>query len=300
MADLAKAPPNVLLGEGITAGDEDVSIELSGEGAETTATETGGTEEQAQAQTAVEKEASDAGWVTESEWVEQHGSSKGWKSADDFMDVRRNMMPILSKENKAMRAELEQIKREREAEKKERAELNSKFERDQLKAQLRQAREDQDWDKVDELADKILDLRVAEKVAPQPAATAPAIDPEVKRDFLEFQGRNSWLTPGTRLAKLFAVQLESVMRAGAYDSNIDAMEVAKKMLKSQFPEEFPASRRAPMAEGRGQHGNANGTTRSWSSLKPEIKAEYDKFADGWPKAQKEEALRNMPADYFRS
>src|SRR4029077_181322 len=125
----------------------------------------------------------------------------------------------------------QKMEAEREQEKKDRAESQSRYERENLKAQLKQAREDNDWDKVDEISDKLLDLKVAEK-APQAAVKAQPIDPEVQRDFTEFADRNPWVKTDKKLAKLFAVQLKNVMDAGAADSIPEAMETAKKMLRS--------------------------------------------------------------------
>lgn len=294
-------PPNLVADLDTKPEDEDVTIQV--ESAGPAETETGGQEKTAdsvQQPDAAEEEARQAGWVSEDEWKERHnGSAKGWKPASDFMEFRAGFLPIVSRENKQLRAELDTIKKERAEEKRQNEENRTNYERANLKAQLKQARDDNDWDKVDEISDKLLDIKVAEK-APAKTPAAQTIDPEVRRDFDAFSAQNPWLTPGSRLGKLFAAHLETVMRAGAADNYLDAMETAKKMLKASFPEEFPAARKTAMVENRGENGHVNGTTRSWSQLKADVKEEYEKFLVNNPKITKATLLKEFPADYFRS
>lgn len=284
--------------------EADVTVEIEGTGA--AEAETGGEKEadnsgdDGAGAAAIEEEARKTGWVSEDEWKDEHGGgTRGWKPAADYLEFRAGMLPIQLRENKELRAKVDRMEKERAEEKRQNEENRSRYERESLKAQLKQARDDNDWDKVDEISDKLLDLKVTEKAAPA-AKAATAIDPDVQRDFNLFSSQNPWLKPGTRLGKLFAAQLESVMKAGAADGPLDAMETAKKMTKALFPEEFPSARKVPMAETRGENGHSGATTRSWSQLKADVKENYEPFLKSNPKVTKEMLLKDFPAEYFRS
>jgi hypothetical protein len=264
--------------------------------------EEGGEEEGVRAEAVppeVEKEAREAGWVPKEDWVHTHGNEKGWKSATDFVDFRRNFLPLAQRENRELRAQLAKIQQEREQEKKERAEAEANYQRQSLKLELKQARDDGDREREDAILDKLFDLKVADRAKPAPAAAAPS--PEVQRDILDFAGRNPWLKANPRLAAVFAVQLKAVNDTGAAPSLPERLEMAKDFTRRMYPEEFPGNRRTSMAESGGEHGHVNGSNkRSWSDLKPDIKAEYEDFVAKTKGVTKEALLREFPSEYFRS
>ena len=253
------------------------------------------------AEDVAEQEARQSGWVSKDEWVETHGSDRGWKSASDYVDFRKAFVPILSKENKELREKIKKLE-ERDAQR-EQAEAESKrnFERSSLQLELRQARDNNDWDKADEIAGKLLDLKLAEK--PKAVPPPQAIDPEIQRDFLEFQGRNPWLKTDKRLAQVFGVQLKGIMETGGFDSIPDALESARDMVKRMYPEKFPAARRSAMAESGGESHTGAKRTVSWSQLKPDVRQVYDKFVADTPGVTREMLLKRFASDnpeFFRS
>jgi hypothetical protein len=299
----AKAPPNEFLDASVTTPpsedvvvdtNDDVTIEVAPESTETEV-EAKPEPKTPEVEPEVEQEARSSGWVSKDEWLEAHGSDKGWKSASDYVEFRRNFLPIISKENKELRKRLEQLERERATERTQQEQAKAQLAREQLRLEMRAAREDGDWDKVDALTEKLLDLRVAEK--PKPAPGPVPIDPEVQRDYNEFAKRNPWLNTDKRLTKVFAIQLKGIMDTGAADSIPEAFEDAKDLVKRMYPEKFLA--RKAMAESGGESGTNNRTTRSWSQLKPDVRASYENFLEDNPKVKKEDLLRRFPADFFR-
>jgi hypothetical protein len=264
-------------------------------------TETSGESASPSAETAaLEQEARQSGWVAKQEWVDQHGSEKGWKSAEDYIDFRRNFLPIVTRENKELRAKIAALEAKETQREAQQREAKVSTDRQILRAQMRQAREDGDWDKVDEITDQLFDLKVAEKTPPVAAKTAPPVDPEVQRDFLEFTARNPWVKTDQRLAKIFAVELKNVMEAGIAESYPEAFEEARDRMRRLYPEKFPTTRRTSMAESGGERGAGKNGSRSWNDLKPEVKAEYEKFLEDTPKVKREELVKRFPAEYFRT
>jgi hypothetical protein len=245
-----------------------------------------------------EVEARQNGWVDKDQWVENHGNEKGWKPADEFLDFRRNFLPILSKENREYRERIKKLEDALAKRDEQEAESRRNLERSTLQIQLRQAREENDWDKADEVANKLLDLKLTEK--PKAAPSVPALDPEVQAGVMDFGKRNSWLQTDPRLAKVFARQLKVIVESDPNLAPIEALEDAKDMVKRLYPEKFPSGRRTAMAEGGGESGASGRTTRSWSQLKPEVRAEYDKFVEMNPEIKRENLLKRFGPEMFRS
>ncbi len=249
-----------------------------------------------------EQEALAAGWVTKQEWVERHGSEKGWKPATDFMDVRRNLMPLVQRENRELRAKLDALEAKIAEKDATEAKARADYERSSLKLELKQAREDGDWDRVEALTDKMLDLKVAEKAAPVArSGSAPTPNPEVQRAFVDFASANKWVNTDDALARQFAIEVKNIIEATPKLPIEDVLREAKEALVSRYPHKFNG-RRTAMAESSGSPGNGSGTgRRSWSDLKPEYREAYnDKYFQMNPEVKRENLLRHMPADAFRN
>ncbi len=275
---------------------DDPSIEIPG------SEEEGRDERRPVIDTAAEDEARSSGWVTEAEWKEQHnGSLKGWKPASEFNEFRSAMLPLVSKENKALRAELAAIKEKFAAQEAEQAKAALVLRKETLRQQLRTARDSGDADAEDRIMDEMLDLKTSEKAKPAPQNNG--IDPEVAKSVQQFGERNPWLKTNPVLMKNFTVELKAIKDAGAADNIGDMLEIAKERVKRMYPEQF--SRRTSMAETDGEDRAASsrpGTFR-WSDLKAEYKDAYDdKYFRDNPLVKKENLLKRFaqsPKDYFK-
>jgi hypothetical protein len=247
----------------------------------------------------IETEARDGGWVSKEEWVETHGSERGWKSAEDYVDFRRAFVPILSKDNKALREEVRKLKEQLDKRDADEAASRVEFQKQSLQLELRQARENNDWDKADEIAGKLLDLKLAEK--PKAVPSAQPVDPQVQQDFLAFQERNAWIKTDQRLARIFGIQLKSVMEMDPTTPVPEALEQARDMTKRLYPEKFP--RRTAMAESGGDAPAGSRRQVSWSQLKPDVRQTYEKFIEDTPGLTRELLLKRFARDnpeFFRS
>src|SRR5208282_6587705 len=107
---------------------------------------------------AEENSAREAGWVPEDEW---NGDPKRWRSAADYLAVHERVMPIVQRELKATRAELAALKAERQADLQAREQRTREIERETLRMELKEAQTDGNWDRVNEIMEKMLDLRQA-------------------------------------------------------------------------------------------------------------------------------------------
>ncbi len=250
---------------------------------------------------AVEKEALAAGWVTKDEWVARKGSEKGWRPAEQYMEVRSHVLPVVSRENRELRAQVAEMRAKMEARDRAEAEQKANYERTSLKLELKQARDDQDWDRFDALTEKMLDLKVAEKTAPVAARPAAnAIDPEVQRAFVDFAAANPWVKDDPFLGKRLAIEVKNILEADPKMAVDDVLREAREEIVTRYPHKFNG-RRTAMAESGGESGTASSGKRSWNDLRGEWKEQYtDKYFKMNPGVTRELLLRNMPPDAFRN
>lgn len=293
-------PPNALLDAGLNAaGDEDADVSVTidpPEGDETPPADGKDAEREA-----VQVEARGSGWVSKEAWVEKHGNDKGWRDADQWVDYRRNALPIVQAENKELKTRLAALEQKDMDRDRQQAEREVEYQRQSLRAELRAARESENWDKVDEISEKLFDLKLKTPAAP---ASGRGADPATTAAFNAFKDRNSsWFVPGSETAQQFGVEMRAVCEANPQLSIADALERAKDRFRRLYPEHFPARGRAPLVEGGGEHGASVNGTRSWSQLKPDYREQYERMAEGMqPKALesfKKQVLSTATKDVFK-
>ena len=247
-----------------------------------------------------EVEARNNGWVPKEQWVETHGTDKGWKSAEDFVEFGRNFGPIIRKENKELRKQVAEMAQKLAERERKEQEAEATLARERLKYELKAAREDGDRDREDEIIDKMLDLKVAAKTAPA-AQVAPPVNPEVEREVLDFQARNPWFNTDQKLSRVFTAQVAMLKQADPAMGVTEVLGEARDIVRRMYPEKFPAGRRAAMAEAGGESNTVrvNGQ-RSWADVKPEYREAYnDRYFEMNPEIKRENVLRRLPADAFR-
>jgi hypothetical protein len=247
----------------------------------------------------VDAEAREAGWVPKEDW---NGPAEKWKPAKDFLDFRDHVLPTVQKENrelKARLARLEQAHREREENIRQ---AEARIERDSIKRQLREARAEGNDELVDQLEDKLFDMR-----SPTPARQSNnEMPPETKAAWDAFRSDNPWVEKDQGLGGAFARQLKLIIDTRTANSPEEAFTIAKDEVRRMYPERFKPRQSTAMAEGGGSRGTpppANG--RSWNNLTPAARSAFDDQLDQMNltgKAREESKariLRDCDAEHFR-
>ncbi len=265
-------------------------------------------EETAQAELAKSR-----GWVAEKDWK---GKGK-WVSASEYNERHETLLPHLARENRTLRerererdarlqaaeAEIAEFRKFRD----EQAEARTKIEHQTLLSQRAQAIENNDTQRIVEIDDQLMDLKVQAKTAPKPQQKqANQVDPNVKRILDDFLEENPMFKdPDMQEALNEAAVL---MRAsGSQLQNRDFLEKAKGKVQRWYPDKFTTPRRPAMAEMSGSPSSAaSNAKRSWNSLKPDAREALDSFIANSVVHQKmglEKArasvLANADDSYFR-
>jgi hypothetical protein len=239
-----------------------------------------------------QEEARKHGWVPKEEW---RGPAERWRPASEFLDVRNNVLSLVREENQQLRAKLAAFETKLTARERQEAEDRQKLARESLRLELKSARENQDWDRVDEISEKLLDLKVSAAAAPK----SPQIDPQVVELWQSFMGDNKWLAD-KELAANFAVELKGIEISGAARDIPTALDLAKRRVQRLYPEKFRTNGQRQSRSMVDMGGTPGGATsgRSWSDLLPDVRrqAEADIAAKRYTK---EDFLANCDAEHFR-
>lgn len=283
--------------------DEEAGIE--GQGSDE------GTIERDEVSTEEEREAAAAmGWVDRPDFRGDGGAQ--WKTAHEFLEHGREVMPILKKNNETLRGELAAERRERlrmEAEiraqatalkairdaQEEDSAANLEARKAELKDELAQAVADGDGGKVAEITEQLVELGQnqaraksvnGEERTAAAAASTPAIAPEVQ----EFVRENSWYVSGptevgqpgkdarrTRMVNLVAAEMREAGDTRTGKAFLDAVLVE---VNKTLPD--PAASRRTPNRVEGSRGGAGAGTASggkegrYADLPPEAKAQCEK------------------------
>lgn len=242
-----------------------------------------------------EREARAAGWVPKEQW---RGPPEAWRDAKGYLEARDHVLPLVRKENKALREALDaanaRLARLEQAEV-ERANARAQLQDETLKVEFQQALENQDHARAAELQAKIV-KNATERVAP---VAQSANTQELHPVWVEFLQDNPWAQNEQAQRRLYEA-LKRMKDSGAPERGREALEEAKDQVKRFYPDLMPAARRGNgMAEGGGYNGASQGTfTRSWNDLKPEVRAHFESMFDSMPglEKRKKEILQNCAAD----
>ena len=222
------------------------------------------------------------GWVEEKDW-----KGKGaWTDAKSFNERYEHIMPVVSRENKRLRAEmlerdqsLADMRSEMDQLRKfqqEQSEARAQIEQQTLMAERASALEQGDYQRVVVIDDKLLDMKVAAKAAPKPQPKTNQVDPAIKRTVDDFLDDNPvFRDPEMKEALNEAAVL---MRAsGSPLQNREFLDKAKTKVERWYPDKFVAPKKTSMMEMNGSPGHARGNGRTWNDLKPEYREALDAF-----------------------
>jgi hypothetical protein len=213
-----------------------------------------------------------AGWVPKAEWK---GDPKKWKPAEEYVAFRDSVLPLVQRENRSLRdenrallARLERL----EAADRERAERGEALSLETLQFERQQAAEMQDWKKVGEIDDRLIEAKVKKVVKPALEQQRPAIDPAANRIWSEFVSENDWAND-PRMQQVITEKLIVMRQAGTPLVGRDLLEEAKDRIRREYPERFNTRRERPpaMTETAGVNGSGGSRSYRWSDLRPEVK-----------------------------
>jgi hypothetical protein len=250
--------------------------------------------------TDAEREAKASGWVPQAEWRQD---PKKWKPAEEFLQFRDGVLPLVQRENRSLREENRQFKERLarlESADAERGKRSDELSIETLKYERQQAAEIGDWKKAGELEERLIDAKVAAKLKTA-APAAPSADAQTNEIWTGFVAQNPWATE-PKMQQILTEKLILMRQAGSPLSGAEMLEEAKDRVKHEYPERFSRPRAPAMAEAGGNNGNARGNTRTWSDLKPEAQQELEKFMAQNPGVTKAGLLKRcaeQPSEYFR-
>ena len=267
VATAAAAEPSVVI-----ENDESSAVET---GSPAVAEDSGGVE-------AVESEARAAGRAPKEDW-------KGDPAQKENKALRSELASL-----RATVARLEQVEVER-------AQQREQLSVDTLKIERRQAMENQDYDRLAEIDDKLIKAAAQEAVV-KTQPKVQQIDPAVQELWNDFAGENEWL----KNDEAKEVFIEKMFMLNAINNQLvgrPLLDKARDRVRREFPEHFPgAAPRRGMAESGGFNGAGRGQTRTWNDLKPDVRQTLEKMIEESPGMTKQGVLKRCaenPTEYFR-
>ena len=198
--------------------------------------------------TDLEQRAMDQGWVPQEEWA---GDPDDWRPAKEFIDRGE-----LFKKIDDQKRELKQLRTTMEEFGKHHArvrEIEYKRALDTLKAQKKEALEEQDAAAVIEIDDKIAEVREAQRAdanAPKQDIQQTGPNPE----FVRWEARNTWYKVDRAMKAVADEIARGLVARGESDVSRILTEVDKEIRKT-----FPAKFENP---NRSKPGSVEGTSKS--------------------------------------
>lgn len=181
--------------------------------------------------TPVEIEAMEHGWRPETEFkADTKNEGKKWRSAEDFMDRKSffDKIDAISTENKSLKKGMQALgqhytKVEKVA-----------FQRalDQLKAERKEALENQDLVKAEEIRDQMDEVK--EKIA---SVTSPVqTDEAPAAEFVQWKEKNKWYKSDAKMTRYADAVGRELQAEGASPEAI--LKGVEREVKEAFPEKF--------------------------------------------------------------
>lgn len=249
-------------------------------------------ENQVDTQDPVVQEALSQGWVPQERWT---GAPEEWSDAETFVKRGREINPILRKSLEKERAktakleadlaEVRAVVNDLTTNAAEREKMIYDRAQADLKAQLRNARAEGDFERAAEVEDALDTLRANPPKEPKKVAapTQPQLQPEVA----SWMAANSWYNEtqnpelcGYANGQAAKIVREAQARGETVDINVALAEVTARVKKA-FPNYFGGG--AAMFEGSGGAGSPAAASRSteggrgFNSLPAEGKAQFERL-----------------------
>jgi hypothetical protein len=264
------------------------------------------------------KEARNMGWLPQEEYK---GNPDKWVDADEYVEKGKQVMPILLANNKRLQndaltkqAQIDTLKAEieelREATKalQDHASVANKRDvdaaRDQLKARLKEAREDNDIDAEMDIQEALAALKdtPAPKSPAKPPVKKDPVDDAVSPEFKAWAEENPWFN-GTdpedrKRTKEFIRIGEDLREEGNTLAGRKFFEAIEKAYEEKHGEKQERSGKYESGNNRSQ--GRNNAPRSFSSLPPEAKQACREDAEAVVGPNKKfKDMKSWEAEYAR-
>jgi hypothetical protein len=248
----------------------------------------------------VEKEARHMGWVPEDEFK---GNKDHWVDASEFVERGRTVMPILLQNNRRLQKELstrdEKIdtlearlqNSEKVMEKLEKhyTEANKRavvLAKDQLREELKQAREDNDIDRELTINDQLADLRKREDAIEDPPVKKDTPTPKSNGEtpeFKEWNSRNPWFGKDKNKTKLVSRIAEDLREEGTDLTGTEFLDECVRLYDEQYgdkeDDDTPVRRTNGKVEATPQRRTPRSGGKSYADLPSDAKAQCREDAD---------------------
>ena len=244
-------------------------------------------------------------WVDRPDFRGEGGAQ--WKTAHDFLEHGREVLPILRKNNDTLRGELAAERRERQRVESEMRAMGvslkairdaqeedtaagAEARKEELKAELAQAVTDQDGGKVAELTEQLFSLgqeTAAKKAVKEPDSTerrSPALDPAVQT----FVAENPWYIAGpteigqsgkdarrTRLMNVIAAEMREAGDQRTGKAFLDAVKVEVEKTVVSEPSQRGAPNRVEGARGGTGGAGSGGKQGRYEELPADAKRQCE-------------------------
>jgi hypothetical protein len=239
----------------------------------------------------VEQEARALGWVPQDKYK---GNPDKWVDAEEFVERGKSLMPLLRQNNERLKQDRLQLTAKigtledklngatvaLDRLEKHYTEANRRsveIAKAQLKAELKQAREDDDVDAEERILGQLGDIQEAERAAKAqpPEKKDPPSQPSGQQPdpiFVEWQQDNPWFGPDKKKTKAVARIAEDLREEGSELSGREFMDECVRLYEQQQnpSQEEPPVRSSKVEGGTQPRGNT-GAGKSFASLPKEAK-----------------------------
>lgn len=229
------------------------------------------------------REAREMGWVPLEEF---RGEGDKWRSADEFVERGREILPILRKnkeellkQNRQLRADIDEMKDTFEEFKEHRKADRERIYKqaiEDLKSRKVAAIADGNGELVVEIDDAIEEIREESKKQPEVKQKQPET-PQVDPIFQEWVDDNEWFVKNTSLQYAANAAGAEILEETPGLKGRKFLDKVAERVKERYPEKFSVRRDAPAAV-EGNTGNPRSTKKkSYETLPAEAKSACDKF-----------------------
>ena len=233
---------------------------------------------------AVEREARDMGWVPQDEF---RGPEDKWRSADEFVERGREILPILRKnkeellkQNRQLRADIDEMKGTFEEFKEYRKQDRDRAYKqalDDLKSRKIEAIGLNDGELVVEIDEAIAEIK-EEAAKPQEPIIKKVETPAVDPIFTEWVEDNEWFVKNTALQYAANAAGAEIQETNPELKGRKFLNKVTELVKERYPEKFAVKRDQPATvEGSTGSSVRSVKKKSYDTLPAEAKTACDKY-----------------------
>ena len=236
----------------------------------------------------VEAEAREQGWVPKDEF---RGKEEDWRDAVTFVKIGKDLNPILRKNNERFKAELEKTKKDLEElrkvteEFKQHQKIQAEAREQSLKTEIAALKKEKaaavsagDGEKVNEIDDRIDEIREEERKAKESPPPKPAPQAEAK-ELTAWKEKNHWYVEDVTMAAAANALAESIVARTGLRGQAFLDELDKVLEETFTPEKLgkKVAPRSPVERGTPPSNPPNGNKKTYENLPADAKAACDRF-----------------------